>query len=321
MLIPVAVLGATIASICILIIAELVTRATYGKHLEYGVTGDTGWELKPSQKGFAVPGRAKATINSSGFRGREGFPSARRYRILLVGDSFAFGYGVGDNETLSFFLEQKLNSDFGKDVEVLNFGVPGYGVYQMDALVRKRIDEYAPAMVVMEMVKWDVFRQPEQIRRSRLLVGKIRGAIFRKSSLAAVVMPRLEMRRRAWHDAIMGKSTWADEKFRGLWACDSLRINELHKFLRPRNIGLVFVPYISHERAKDFAEFVKKDLDREIVIVDGIYERLKEYSIAQKEKHIHNAFLRIEGDGHPTAASYRIAAGAIAETLIRETLI
>lgn len=320
MLIFVAVLGATIA--CILIIAELVTRAIYGKHLEYRVADDTVWELKPSQKGFAVPGRAKATINSSGFRGREVFRSEGQYLVLAVGDSFAFGYGVGDNETLSFFLERKLNKDFGKkDVEVLNFGVPGYGVYQMDALVRKKVAEYAPDMVIMQMVKWDVFRQPEQIKRSRFLIGKIKGAILRKSSLAAVVMPRLEMRRRLWLDAITGQNTWADERFYELWARDVLRINSLHKFLQTRNIRLLFVPYISHERAKDFIEFVKKDLDREIVIVDGIYERLREYSIAHSEKDIHNALLRIEGDGHPTATSYRLVAGAIAETLIRETLI
>ena len=45
-------------------------------------------------------------------------------RILLFGDSFLYGYGNDQNDTISYYLQQML----GPQWEVLNFGVSGYGL-------------------------------------------------------------------------------------------------------------------------------------------------------------------------------------------------
>jgi hypothetical protein len=66
------------------------------------------------------------SINSFGFRGAE--PGPRRpgvLRVALVGDSFTFGTGVGDRETIAAKLVEALEKS-GREAEVFNFGVPGY---------------------------------------------------------------------------------------------------------------------------------------------------------------------------------------------------
>ena len=67
------------------------------------------------------------TINSLGFRGHEieRKKSKDRFRIVVIGDSFTFGLGVGDFLTYSAQLEKILNVADKNQFKVLNLGVPG----------------------------------------------------------------------------------------------------------------------------------------------------------------------------------------------------
>jgi hypothetical protein len=74
-----------------------------------------------SQGGADVPVR----INSRGYRDREyDWASPRGFRILGLGDSFAFGFGVEEEETYLDRLERMLD---GRQVEVVNAGLAGMG--------------------------------------------------------------------------------------------------------------------------------------------------------------------------------------------------
>lgn len=69
-------------------------------------------------------------INSRGMRGPEFAPEkpAGTYRILGIGDSFAFGTGVREKDTFLRRLERSLNEGAAgaSRYEVLNAGTPGY---------------------------------------------------------------------------------------------------------------------------------------------------------------------------------------------------
>jgi lysophospholipase L1-like esterase len=87
-----------------------------------------GWAHQPGQEGiFETPQfRTFVRINQKGLRDHEHSyerPNNAK-RILVIGDSFAWGYGVEESERFSQRLETSL------DVEVINAGVSGYSTDQ-----------------------------------------------------------------------------------------------------------------------------------------------------------------------------------------------
>jgi lysophospholipase L1-like esterase len=103
------------------------------------IPGAAGWLVSPE---FAVEYR----INAAGQRDREvdgeAAPGVRR--ILCFGDSFVEGWGVDQQERVSEVLQRKLAG-----VEVLNFGVAGYGTDQEWLLFEKKGAGLRPAWVVL----------------------------------------------------------------------------------------------------------------------------------------------------------------------------
>lgn len=67
----------------------------------------------------------EVVINSHGMRGPE--PADAPMRVLVLGDSFTFGVGAGEEETFPARLQAHLR-ETGRDAVVWNAGVPGYGV-------------------------------------------------------------------------------------------------------------------------------------------------------------------------------------------------
>ncbi|HEY4003486.1 MAG TPA: hypothetical protein VGO93_31755, partial [Candidatus Xenobia bacterium] len=80
-----------------------------------------------------------ARVNSLGFRDRE-FDVARgkSLRILAVGDSTTYGWGVNIEQAWPKILEQRLRGA-GLDVEVLDLGQPGTGPPQYADLIEKAV--------------------------------------------------------------------------------------------------------------------------------------------------------------------------------------
>jgi lysophospholipase L1-like esterase len=90
-------------------------------------------------------------VSSPGFRGSEiraqtGRPPSR---IVVLGDSFAFGLGVDEDETFPAQLETLLAASAGQPVEILNLGVPGYHTGQELAWRERAGLPRAPALVVL----------------------------------------------------------------------------------------------------------------------------------------------------------------------------
>ena len=69
---------------------------------------------------------------------------SRKRRILVIGDSFTFGHGVGTDERFGDLVESGL-----PDREVVNMGVQGTGTDQQYLLYREEGHKYEPDLVVL----------------------------------------------------------------------------------------------------------------------------------------------------------------------------
>jgi lysophospholipase L1-like esterase len=82
------------------------------------------------------------------------------WRIAMIGDSVTYGLGVEAAQSFSSLLESELNAAGLGPVEVLNFGVPGYNTFQEYTLLKHRVLEYDPDLVVMTFSPDDVETTP-----------------------------------------------------------------------------------------------------------------------------------------------------------------
>lgn len=92
-------------------------------------------------------------INEAGLRSRafRVEKEAEVFRILLIGDSIAYGFGVEQNETFSVQFED-LHSMYWPDaqgrVEILNLGVAGYNIDQIVENLLVRGLQFDPDLIV-----------------------------------------------------------------------------------------------------------------------------------------------------------------------------
>jgi lysophospholipase L1-like esterase len=88
-------------------------------------------------------------IDREGLRGPEiGVKTPGTLRILVLGDSFAFGVGAREEETYPARLQQILRAR-GVRAEVLNAGAPGYGVPDEAAWFERWGKPLAPDVVLV----------------------------------------------------------------------------------------------------------------------------------------------------------------------------
>ena len=92
------------------------------------------------------------TTNNYGLRGvdfdRE--KPSNTYRIFTVGGSTTYGGGVNDHETWPFYLQQEFNRlNLLTNVEVINAGIMSAETNQELEIIRERLIEFEPDLIVM----------------------------------------------------------------------------------------------------------------------------------------------------------------------------
>lgn len=121
-----------------------------------------GWTI--ANNSVASDGRYSS--NSIGIRSDKEFTINKPkgvIRIALFGDSFVHGDDVPLEQTIAFHLEKKLSKEF--NIEIMNFGVGGYGIDQ--AYLRWKLFgmDYSPDIVIIGF-------QPENCKRNLNIIRK-----------------------------------------------------------------------------------------------------------------------------------------------------
>ncbi len=107
------------------------------------------YELRPQLD--VIFKRQRLTTNRDGFRDRD-YPPVKRpgtKRILGLGDSIMFGWGVAQEETYLDQLETMLNERSSTPWEVLNTAVPGYNTVMEVATLEARGLSFEPDLVIV----------------------------------------------------------------------------------------------------------------------------------------------------------------------------
>ena len=105
---------------------------------------ELGWIFPPDTTGiYKSSGRRTPVVtNAWGLRGPEVSTDTVTRRVLVLGDSYTFGWGVDDEAGFVRLLETALRREFPQSPgEFINGGLPGFSIYQQIRMldyVRKR---------------------------------------------------------------------------------------------------------------------------------------------------------------------------------------
>src|SRR6266550_1459256 len=139
-----------------LIIAEVSLRLIGYSYPEfYQLDQSRGYCLRPGVEGwYRKEGGSYVRINSDGLRDREHTKTkpADTIRIAVIGDSYAEALQVPMEAAFWSVMENRLQrcaGVSGKPVEVLNFGVSGYGTAQELITLREHVWAYSPDLVLL----------------------------------------------------------------------------------------------------------------------------------------------------------------------------
>ena len=148
-----------------LVLAELVLRlyaAASGSQLANGLRADpyailvephgvVGYRPRPA---VTIPydNGTAANINTMGFRG-PAIPTPKppsTFRVVLLGGSTTFGWGVNDDETIDAYMREMLAAQYpGRVIEVANLAFDGYDSYQLYERFRSDVLDLEPDAVIV----------------------------------------------------------------------------------------------------------------------------------------------------------------------------
>ncbi len=139
-----------------LLIAEAALRAAgYSSPVFYSVDESRGYALSPNMRGwYRKEGETYITINSDGLRDEEHQiqKPVGTARIAVIGDSYSEALQVNLNETFWKVMQEKLSgcgAFDGKKIEIINFGISGYGTAQEFLTLKEKVWKYSPDIVLL----------------------------------------------------------------------------------------------------------------------------------------------------------------------------
>ena len=216
-----------------LLMTEVFLRVVgYSAPLFYTPDYFRGVVLRPNIAGtYQREGRNYVQINSAGLRDRDHSITkpANTIRIALLGDSYCEALQVPLEQTFWWLLQQKLEScgQFaGKHIEIINFGVSGYGAGQELITLQQKVWQYSPDIVMLLMTtNNDISDNMRSLKKT----DEIPYFYYRGDELVVDNSFR-DSRAFRWHSSMLNRT--------GVWFRDNLRtiqlVYEVHLLIKTK---------------------------------------------------------------------------------------
>ena len=174
-----------LASVCFsLFVFEIALRVIgYQSPVWYQPDAQLGWRMRPGLAAwYTQEGRGFVSANRDGMPDKDHLldKPAGVYRIALLGDSYSEARQVAREEAFWSLLPKELAAcgfQKGREVEVLNFGVSGFGTAQEYLMLESNAIRYQPDLVLLQFTNGNDVRDnsfaldPEKTRPFYMLAS------------------------------------------------------------------------------------------------------------------------------------------------------
>ena len=238
-----------------------------------------GYQPKPGVHNYKIVTNGEIevnkfyTIGNNKFRVTPQINNLAKHKSLnFYGGSFAFGFGLNDDETMPYLLQNYL-----KNWEINNFGINGYGVHQMLALIQKEPNILADINILMTVEghipratckrhfsfgtpKYVINKKDELIRSGycqfgimdKIQMPKIFGSIINRSEIKNYIFSLLN-----------SEKTFYDNDAREIYLAILEEINTIVK----ENGKTLIIGYMD-TTSKLNKEIFKSIIEKDIIVVD-----------------------------------------------------
>lgn len=324
--IALALVSTTVA----LLAGELAYRAILEARYRAQVarfTSDT-WQLVPdSPLVFRLPASHQGRVpllgakdvpyrtNADGFR--DATRGAKRHgvpRVLVLGDSYTFGWGIANVEPYPQRAEAMLRGR-GIDAEVINAGVPGYNTEQEAFLLDELLPRYRPDMVVVGYAMNDA--EPQ------MNVPQPPGTTYRYAiSWAWEDARELVMRR------LLGASEWASPNKSGPSFDYARGFEERSRKWREskaalarialgcRHAGIPLLVMVLPDFTQQFDAGYPDTIIHRAVTAWGEELGIETADLMPVFRGQDHQLFSLQGDGHPNARAHEVLAGVLRDRIV-----
>ena len=263
------------------------------------------YQLRPNMK--VTHREVKVTTNSQGWRDQEydKTPPAKTVRVVGIGDSNMYGWGVEQGKDFLTVLEGKLNKKYGdkKRWEVINTGVPGYNTYMKAESLRSRSIAFKPDIVIIQHTINDLLL-PEFVYEYPDVWSPNRSFFL---------------------DFVLGRYKLADNKLKVVFEADFKEVPERFKYMEgEEGFARAMVMLRDLREEHGFEVVLHISHDHPVGIAHGLLKLCKEFSFHCFVK-LHRTddpkLIVSKEDLHPSALGHQLLADTFFQFLEEEHLI
>lgn len=164
--------------LCFIFLEIFFRIAGYGNLIIYQPDSKIYWKPSPNQFCLTKINLKPVHINSKGTRGQE-FEErkpSKVFRIISLGDSKTFGWGLSESETYSEILQDLSQNWIGesKIIEVINAGVNAWSYAQIYVYLRDIAIRYDPDIVIIADANlWTQFTEEASVNFKKKIVRRV----------------------------------------------------------------------------------------------------------------------------------------------------